>query len=165
MRKIAFSLAIAAIVLSACSTRLNPRNWFGNSQEVATGSTTERNPLIPEENALATRPEEVYPGVPVQKVTELVVERLDDGALIRASGVAYVQGAFSVKLQPLNEGKPENGVLTYELLAVHPSWGTRGGTDQARTVTVAHNLTDQQLEGVRTIKVVAADNARQARRR
>lgn len=164
MRNLVMCLLVGAMVLSACSTRLNPRNWFGSSEEVAIDPTGEVNPLLPTQNQLMKRPEEVYAGVPVRTVTELKVERLRDGALIRASGVAYVQDAFAVKLSPLNEGVPQNGVLTYELLAVHPAWGSRGGSDQTRTVTVAHSLTDQQLEGVRTIKVVAAENARQARR-
>ncbi len=165
MRNLVICLAVGAILLSACSTRLNPRNWFGGSEEVAVEATAgEANPLIPEQNQLMRRPEATYAGVPVRSVTELKVERIADGAIIRASGVAYVQGAFAVKLSPLNEGVPQNGVLTYELLAVHPSWGSRGGSDQTRTVTVAHSLTEQQLSGVRTIKVVAAENARQSRR-
>ena len=164
MRNVVICLMVSAMVLSACNTRLNPRNWFGNSEEVPVEAAGEVNPLIPTESRIWQRPEEVYAGVPVRTVTELKVERIADGAIIRATGVAYVQGAFAVKLSPLNNGEPENGVLTYELLAVHPSWGSRGGTEQTRTVTVAHSLTDQQLAGVRTIKVVAAENARQSRR-
>lgn len=164
MRKIVVCLAVAAMVLSACNTRLNPRNWFGSSEEVSAEAAATKNPLIPEESALSSRPEEVYPGAPVRTVTELKVERVANGAIIRATGVAYVQGAFNVKLQPLNNGEPVSGVLTYELLAVQPAAGPRGGSDQTRTVTVAHSLTNQQLEGVRTIKVVANENARQSRR-
>lgn len=164
MRNYVMCLVVGAMVLSACSTRLNPRNWFGSSEEVAVDPTGEVNPLLPEENGLLKRPEAVYAGIPVRTVTELKVERVRDGAIIRATGVAYVQDAFAVKLSPMNEGKPQSGVLTYELLAIHPSWGARGGPEQTRTVTVAHSLTNQQLEGVRTIKVVAAENARQARR-
>lgn len=166
MRKIVACLAIAVLSLSGCSTKLNPGNWFGNSEEVAVAEnpTATPNPLIPEENGILKRPEDVYPGIPVQKVTELKVERLADGAIIRASGVAYVQGAFSVKLMPMNEGEPVKGVLSYELMAVHPGAAPRGGSERTRLVTVAHSLTDQQLEGVRTIKVVAKENARQARR-
>ena len=164
MRKIVVCLAVAAMVLSACNTRLNPRNWFGSSEEVSTEAAASKNPLIPDDSSFVSRPEEIYPGAPVRTVTELKVERVADGAIIRASGVAYVQGAFNVKLMPLNNGEPVSGVLTYELLAIQPSAGPRGGPDQSRLVTVAHSLTDQQLAGVRTIKVVAKENARQARR-
>lgn len=163
MRIVVLCLAISVMGVSACNSRYNPVNWFGGSEEVEVeGQNT--NPLIPAKSGFSSRPEEQYPGIPVAKVTELKVERIADGAIIRASGVAYVQGAFAVKLMPQNEGKPVKGVLTYDLMAIHPAGGYGGGAENTRLVTVAHSLTDQQLEGVRTIKVVAIENARQARR-
>ena len=162
MRIFVLCLAIAVMGVSACNSRYNPVNWFGGSEDLPDeGSST--NPLIPKKSGMS-RPEESYPGIPVATISELKVERVANGALIRATGVAYVQGAFSVQLQPQNKGKPVDGVLTFDLMAIHPSNGYAGGPDRTREVIVAHSLTDQQLEGVRTIKVVANNNARQARR-
>lgn len=162
MRIIVLCLAIAVMGVSACNSRYNPVNWFGGSEELPEeGSST--NPLIPKKSGMS-RPEESYPGIPVASISELKVERVAGGALIRATGVAYVQGAFNVQLQPQNKGEPVNGVLTFDLMAIHPGNGYAGGPDKTREVIVAHSLTDQQLEGVRTIKVVANTNARQARR-
>lgn len=165
MRKTVICLAIAAIGLSACSSRLNPMNWFGGSEEVAVETTTaDVNPLIPKRAGLLSRPEEVYAGIPVQKITEMKVERTANGAIIRAAGIAYVQGAFAVALIPQNDGKPVSGVLSFELQAVHPKAGSRGGAEQTRQVTAAIALTNQELQGVRTIKVIGGENARQSRR-
>ncbi|SHK23519.1 hypothetical protein SAMN05444000_12313 [Shimia gijangensis] len=164
MRVFVLCLAIAVMGVSACNSRYNPVNWFDGSEEVDVEGGATANPLIPAKSGFVSKPDEVYPGITVAKITELKVERVADGALIRAAGVAYVQGAFSVKLMPQNDGKPVKGVLTYDLMAIHPASGFRGGADNTRLVTVAHSLTDQQLAGVRTIKVVAIENARQARR-
>lgn len=164
MRNLVLCLAIAAMGLSACNSRYNPVNWFGSSEEVPEGEAAATNPLIPPKSGFVSRPEDIYPGIPVARVTELKVERVADGAIIRATGVAHVQGAFGVKLMPQNEGKPVKGVMTYDLMAIHPADAPRGGADQTRQVVVAHALTDQQLAGVRTIRVVGMENARQARR-
>lgn len=162
MRNTVTILLVSTLALSACQSRYNPVNWFGNGEEVIENPEG-ANPLIPEKSAF-TRPEDIYPGVPVAKITELKIERIADGALIRAKGVADRQGVYALKLSPMNNGIPVNGVLTYELLGVHPKYPLGVGSEQSRQVIVAHSLTDQQLAGVRTIKVVAHQNTMQARR-
>lgn len=165
MRFLIPTLLIAILGLSACSSNWNPVNWFGRSQEVAVDATAEDvNPLIPKRRGMLTRPEEDYPGIPVAKITELKIERVPNGALIRAKGVAHVQGAFSVRLDPLNDGEPVSGVLSFEMLAIHPKGGNPGGSEKTREVIVAYRLTNQQMEGVRTIRVIGVENARQSRR-
>lgn len=160
-------LLVAALGLSACSSRLNPMNWFGGSKEVALTEEEKAklNPLLPQEGPgiLGERPGTNYLGTPVARVDELRVERVPGGAIIRATGLATVQGAYSVKLDPRNDGKVVKGVLSYDLKAVqNPRYAT--GPESARRLLVAHKLTDQQLEGVRVIKVYSKSNARQARR-
>ncbi|MEP5385111.1 MAG: hypothetical protein ABJQ23_17070 [Shimia thalassica] len=164
MRKTVLLLLVSATLLSACQSRYNPVNWFGNGEEVEVDpNAAPPNPLLPEKSAIA-RPEEVYPGVPITRVTELKIERVAGGAIIRATGVADRQGVFALKLRPLNEGEAVDGVLTYEFLGIHPQNPIGIGAESSRTLIVAHSLTDQQLEGVRTIKVTAHQNALQARR-
>ncbi|MBR9841867.1 MAG: hypothetical protein GYB25_01800 [Rhodobacteraceae bacterium] len=160
-------LLVAALGLSACSSRLNPLNWFGGSEEVALTEEEKAklNPLLPQEGPgiLGKRPGSSYLGTPVARVDELRVERVPGGAIIRATGLATVQGAYAIKLDPRNEGKPIKGVLSYDLKAVqNPRYAV--GAESARRLLVAHKLTDQQLEGVRVVKVYSKSNARQARR-
>ncbi|MEQ9693205.1 hypothetical protein [Shimia sp. SDUM112013] len=164
MRKTILLLLVSATALSACQSRYNPFNWFGNGEEVVVDPNAEPpNPLLPERSALA-RPEEAYPGVPVTRIDELKIERVADGAIIRATGTADRHGVFDLKLRPLNDGEPVDGVLTYEFLGVHPKYPPGVGSEASRRVIVAHALTDQQLQGVRTIRVQAFQNAMQARR-
>ncbi|MGR3711769.1 MAG: hypothetical protein ACU0A6_01430 [Shimia sp.] len=161
-------LLVSTLTLTACQSRWNPVNWFGNDKEVVLAEG-EANPLVPQKNnnnnsVFASKPEPVYAGTIVQQVTSVKVFRVTEGALIEVVGVSAIHGAHTLKLDPQNDGKPVNGVLTYNLLAVHPQGGFTGGPEQSRKVTVAHVLTNAQLDGVRTIRVVAAANARETRR-
>ncbi len=169
MQKSLGVLLVSTLVLTSCGrvaeSRLNPINWFGRAERVE--STEEVNPLIPQEKESIFRPttDDTYPGTPVSTVTELKVERVSGGALIRIEGVAATQGAFEVLLEPENEDHlPVDGVLTYNLKAIQPA-GFRTGTPQSRELTEAIFRTDQELRGVRTIRVVATSNALQVRRR
>ncbi|MCP9483009.1 hypothetical protein NNA36_13655 [Shimia sp. CNT1-13L.2] len=167
-KKLLFAILIATTGLSACSTRLNPFNWFGRSEEVVVpaGEAREINPLIPtRETSLFRRPEAEYAGTPVLQIKEMAVERVPGGAIIRAEGVAKVQGAHDVVLKARNGGIPEKGVLTFDFLAVQHPRAPQGGPEATRLLTGAIQMTDQQLEGVRTIQVVGESNARQTRRR
>ncbi|WP_435141850.1 hypothetical protein [Pseudopelagicola sp. nBUS_19] len=160
---LSFSL-IFFLVLGACQSRWNPVTWFDRDEEVPQGTT---NPLLPEDTQglFSRNPESsTFTGSPVQTVKSVTVSRVTEGALITVVGVPSVHGVHSVVLAPRNDGKSENGVITLDLLAVHPQGAPWGGTEQAREVTVATVATKQQLEGVRTIRVIAASNARQARR-
>ena len=62
-------------------------------------------------------------------------------------------------LRPL----PVDGVLTYRLEGVRPNKQTTVGTKPTREVIAARRLTDQQLRGVRQIRVEGQLNAQVAR--
>ncbi|MEO0503372.1 MAG: hypothetical protein AAFZ14_08605 [Pseudomonadota bacterium] len=175
MHKLTILLLVATMTLGACSTRLNPFNWFGRSQSEpvqAPQEAEEVNPLIPQSDrvrlnlfGLRNDPAE-YPGGPIDQVSDLVIERVPGGAVIRASGVADYQGAFGVRLQPANDDEvAEDGVLTYRLEVIRPERATVGGPERVRTVTAARILTDNQLANVRTIRVEGLRNAQTSRRR
>jgi hypothetical protein len=51
------------------------------------------------------------------------------------------------------------------LEALYPGNKTVRGAEQARTVTAALALTEQQMEGVKTIRVIGETNARSSSRR
>ncbi len=172
MRKTFILLLAAALTLSACGyvrdSRINPFNWFGRSQSVPIAGEVNTNPLIPQRGGLLSgfRAEEaVYAGRPFEQVTDLTIERVPGGAIIRATGLAARQGIYAVQLTPANEDElPVDGVLIYRLEGVRPAANTPVGTIPTREVIAARRVTDQTLSGVRTIRVEGQLNAQVARR-
>ena len=159
------ALLLAALVLSGCGrardSAFNPFNWFGQSTSAPTAQTDDSgvNPLIPSRRESIFRQErdDSYRGTDVLQVTEVVAERRPGGAILRVTGVGG-PGAFSVKLVKLDD-ESGDGVLTYALRALQPP---QGGNKV--TVTAADWLTDNDLSGVRTIKVKSQGNTRSIRR-
>lgn len=167
MRKPFTALLISSLLLAGCGgSSLNPLNWFGRGQPAPVAAEG-ANPLIPAKsrNSFFRRGEKVYTGVPIHRVTTLKIERVPGGALVRATGVAQVQGQYDVALVSTNDDQPVNGVLTYEFRAEMPKRRLVQGSEWSRTVTVATFLTENELAGVRSINVVGAQNALSARRR
>lgn len=173
--RIPFSaLLIASLALGACGfvrdSAFNPANWFGRSTSVAAqaADTTPVNPLIPKRAGFFARlgaAEAVYNGQPFDEITNLTVERVQGGAVIRATGLAARQGVYSVRLTPPTEDEtPVDGVLTYRLEGVAPDQATPVGGPATREVTAARKITDQMLAGVRTIRVEGVRNAQVVRR-
>ncbi|MGY9048634.1 hypothetical protein P775_26410 [Puniceibacterium antarcticum] len=164
-------LTVSAVLLTSCSTvrdsRVNPMNWFGGarSQPVAVQNPDSTvNPLIPAERRFnllgAKKAPPPYVGQPIATVSELLIERRAGGAIIRASGIADRQGPFDVRLVPVPD---QPGTLSYTLSALQTN-GPRDTNDWSRTVTAALWLTDQELAGVSTIRVIARSNEQTARR-
>lgn len=160
------AMSIALLVLAGCNTRLNPFNWFGNSEEVVDGETGEINPLVPDSDGGAfSREPEVYTGEPIERVTDLRIERTRTGAIILAEGVAARQGPYQVQLTPANiDNEPVDGVLSYSFDIIYPNFATAVGAESTRTVTAAQSISNEVLEQVRVVRVVAAQNARESRR-
>jgi hypothetical protein len=149
-------LVLALGLTSACggnsSARLNPFNWFRGSQERVVlypdggfGARAELRPLV-------------------DQVTEMRVERVSDGAVVRATGLPPVQGYWDGELVSPDDLTPVNGRLTLEFRIRPPVDRTAVSVPRSREVTVAFFLSHQKLEGVREVLVVAARNQRSARR-
>lgn len=173
MRKTLPALLVASLLLGACGTvrdsRINPLNWFGRSQSVPIETTAENtNPLIPKGGGLfgnRNKQPDAYAGRPFEEITDLTIERVAGGAIIRATGLAARQGIYSVQLTPENKEEiAVDGVLTYRLEGLRPSRGTAVGSKPTRIVTAGRKVTDQMLRGVRVIRVEGELNARTARR-
>lgn len=173
MRKTLPALLVLSMTLGACATvrdsRVNPLNWFGRSQAAPVETTAENtNPLIPQAGGLfgnRNKQPDDYIGKPFEEVTDLTVERVAGGAIIRATGLAARQGIYAVQLTPANEDEVAvDGVLSYRLEGVRPDFATPVGTKPTRQVTAGRKVTDQTLRGVRTIRVEGSLNARTARR-
>lgn len=161
-------LILSATMLTSCGgfseSRLNPFNWFGRSVSEPVDPNAKVNPLIParkKASIFRSKQEEAYAGSRVGEVTELLIERRPGGAVIRATGVADRQGPFDVRMTQL-DAETDANTLTYEFRA-YQAPGPRGG-DLSRTVTAAVWLTDNELAGIRTIRVLGARNARSSRR-
>lgn len=174
MTRAIICLTLATLVLASCGSRWNPFNWFDRSEPVQTGNVDENsNPLIPEQSGTIvsflgnSNAKEVDSTTPISSITDLVIERVPGGAIIRATGLDPTQGAFNVNISPVDEDEEadENGVLLYELKRDRPPFRTASGPAQTREVTAARFVSDQTLAGVRTIRVTAATNARESRRR
>jgi len=158
-------LTIAAFALSACNSRLNPVNWFGNSREVVVDAETgEINPLVPQGSVFeAADPD--YRGVPIDQVTDLRIERTRTGAIILAEGLASRQGPFQVQLVPANiDEEPVDGVLVYSFDIVYPDFFTDVGPESTRRVTAARSISQNVLANTRIVRVIGARNSRESRR-
>ncbi len=172
MRKTLLALLASTLLVSACGmvrdSRINPMNWFGPARSVAVESEENTNPLIPKRAGLfAKRRAEVetYEGRPFEQITDLTVEPVPGGAIVRATGLAARQGIYAVQLTPANDEElPVNGVLTYRLEGVRPDKATPQGTQPTREVIAGRRLTDQNLRGVREIRVEGQLNALVSRR-
>ncbi|WP_432450250.1 hypothetical protein [Aliiroseovarius marinus] len=148
-------LAAMAITLSACggNTNLNPFSWFQSNgvEEVA---------LIPEGGFLDEQEDRQL----VTQVTDLQVMRAPGGAIIRATGLPPRLGYWDAELVPENFERPVNGVLTYNYRIVEPRYYTNQGRPKQREVFVGQFVSNVKLQGVRTIRVVGANNARSTSR-
>lgn len=173
MRKSFSALLVSTLVLSGCATvrdsRVNPFNWFGSAQsEPVAAQVANTNPLIPERSGLfetARAKRAIYQGQPFDQVTDLTIERVPGGAIIRATGLAARQGIYEVQLTPANEDElPVDGVLTYRIEGIETVENTPVGAIPTREVTAGRKVTDQMLAGVRTIRVEGKRNALTSRR-
>jgi hypothetical protein len=162
------ALLVAALVLSSCGfrdSRLNPLNWFGRAQSVETTEATgPQNPLIPRTRRGLRRGPVAYAGQPIDRVTDLKIERLPGGAIVRATGIADRQGPYEVRLIE-DEAASDGQTVVYVFSVVTPRGAVAGGSETSRTVTVATYLTDRQLESIRAIKVEGRQNTQVTRRR
>jgi hypothetical protein len=93
----------------------------------------------------------------LQQVTALQVEQVADGAIVRVQGTAQRADAYDITL--VEQPTERADMLHYELQAAFPEL-TRSTIRQPRPVTVALHLTDEELAGIRRIRVSAAQNAR-----
>ena len=161
-------LFCAALALAGCGggiadSWVNPGNWFGQSRGQAIDASGPVNPLIPKRRLGQRAPVE-YSGNAVDQIKSLRIERKPGGAIINVVGVTDAIGYYDVRLRAENDNKPVKGVLTYTLSAERPA-DLLNGTEASRQVVAARFVSDQQLEGVRTIVVQGARNQRSTRRR
>jgi len=147
-------LLITLVVLSTLAgcarvseSRLNPLNWFGRSERVATVTVDP-----------ATGAAQVNM---VSQITQLRAEQVPGGAILRATGLPPRQGFYGGELVYVGA---EDGVLNYQFAIAPPPEQTRVSTTQSREIVVGLYLSNQTLAGVRQIRVSSASNALAIRR-
>ena len=130
------------------TSRLNPRNWFGGSR--ARGVSLD-----------AQARAEAADGRPVvDQITDLTIEPVQSGAILRATGLPPQQGHYDGELVEVTPPDGDPGTLIYVFRLAGP-WGpSRVSTPQSREVVVAEYLTHRKLAGVRRIVVEAERNSR-----
>ena len=152
-RRILLATLGSAILLAGCGrvreSRLNPFNWFGRSED-------ETGTVDPVQAVRDPRPL-------VDQITALTIEPTPTGAIVRATGLPPVQGWHSAALVSQND-EPVGGEMIYYFRAVPPNGTTRVSTAQSRELTVATQLTADELAETRLVRVVGARNARVVRR-
>ncbi|MBY6005493.1 hypothetical protein KUV62_16325 [Salipiger bermudensis] len=168
MKKSLTVLIVAGVVLAGCSSSWNPVNWFGQSETVPTtidtSATGASNPLIPARRASIFRSDaaELYLGSRIETISELLIERRPGGAIIRVTGTANRAGPFEVRLLP-DEAETDGDTLAYTMNALQSAGPVNVDAD-ARSVTAAIWLTDQELFGIREIRVAGRSNVLVSRR-
>ena len=91
MHKSLTVLLMAGLLLTSCGwsdSRVNPKNWFGGSNEVPVEAVAEDiNPLIPKkrQSILTSKEKPVDLGVPIANISLLRIERTASGAIIHAT--------------------------------------------------------------------------------
>ena len=147
-------IALVTFGLSGCGgVSLNPFSWFGGQSEASVETLND-----------VTFVEFEDPRERITRVTSLRVNRTPGGAIVQATGLPPQQGWHSAALVPVNDGEPTDGVLTFDFRAFPPTAPTRASTVQSREIVVGYTLSNTQLLGVRTIRVVAATNIATTRR-
>lgn len=167
------ALLVATLVLTGCTTiresNVNPFNWFGGDEPtgaIVPQDAVEENPLIPTPGPIKASREERqrYKGTPIDAVTDVTVERIPGGIILRATGLAATQGVYDARLTPESEDGPVDGVLSFRLEALNDPNSIAQGPPQTRDVIVAARLTEQDLGTTQIIRVSGATNAVDVRR-
>ena len=145
------------LAVAACDNgiNLNPFTWFNSS-----GS---------DEGLVALEPDGGWEQdndrrLVVDQVTALRIERTTAGAIVHATGLPPRLGYWDAELVADNGGEPEDGVLTYVFKVATPRWATSTSTPYARTIEVAAFIPNAELNGLRALRVMGAQNSRTASR-
>lgn len=174
MQKSLSVLLVATLALSACSSwrnsRANPSNWFGPPPPPAEATApNDADALIPAQRGgtgLLSRPEETDTSVPIAVIDELRINPTPTGAIIYATGTAIRQGAYNARLVPVvSSENREDGVLEFSFRVNYPRYATQQGPERSRMVSDAVNVSDQDLQNVRLVRVIGQQNKLESRRR
>ena len=95
----------------------------------------------------------------VSQIISLKLEPTSDGVIILATGLPLRQGYHDGELVPAGEDLADNSVLSFEFRATPPAEKTPAGTPASREIVAVRYVSKQTLDGVISIRVIAAANA------
>ena len=169
MRIILTTALVSALALPGCGgssggSAYNPLNWFGKSRN-ETVAPEAKNALIPKKSGLR-REQAAQEGVAVAQILALAIEPAAGGAILRVTGLAPTLGAYDVRLVPEFDLEIDGPLQTlqYSLKTEYSTRSRPAAPQRSRELTAAVFLSDEDLEGVREIRVSGAENARSVRR-
>ncbi len=158
--KTPFLLVLTAALLAGCGvkqSRINPYNWFDHSQErPSLEPETGYEKVVADNRAVSA------------SITDMVLEPVHGGQVLRVTAVAPTQGWWDAELRPLEQagafkGEAVDGVLGFELVLSEPLEPALTGAPATREVAVAAFISRYDLDGVSQITVAAANGTRSLR--
>lgn len=146
-----------SVALAGCGgwkeSRVNPRNWFGKSEQVQT--------LEPKTGYLKAKADH---RPLVADVSTLEIKRTPTGAIVSVTGLPPTQGWWGAALEADDDGRPVDGVITYRFVIAPPEPGSpaaqRVMNAGSRTVTAAAFINNTRLADTHKIVVIGAQNER-----
>ncbi|MEM8978186.1 MAG: hypothetical protein AAGD04_01780 [Pseudomonadota bacterium] len=147
-------LILLCLSLAGCAglreSRVNPLNWFGREDAEASVDV----------DSLPEKQRELRPLI--ESLTDVRLERLQGGAVLRVIGTTDRQGYYALALVP-RETRSSFDTLIFDARGVPPRAATPRGTTRSREVIMAREFTLPDLRGIREIQVVSATNTRRIR--
>lgn len=139
------------LVLTGCASvsqsKYNPFNWFKSAEPTA--PTVLYVPVADKRLLVA-------------QVLTLKIEQTPDGAIIRATGLPPTQGWWKAALVKVDQD--DAAKLIYEFRVFPPITPFPAGSPVSREITVAISVSNQKLDGIKSIIVQGAANALSSRR-
>lgn len=164
MRIFVLLLSLATF-LAACGvgervgkSKLNPRNWFGSSEEERVVATEEAEPREPTYAEKYGDPRPI-----VDEVLDVTIEEVPGGAVLRARGRTGMQGYWQPALLVFRDESTDDS-LAFRFIAMPPPEDQPVGTPESREILAAQFLPADVLEGLRRVTVIALNNRRSVSR-
>jgi len=150
LRTLAMVLTLG-LAVTGCSSvsqsKYNPFNWFKPSEP--TGPAVLYVPAADKRLLVA-------------QVLTLKVEQTPDGAIIRATGLPQTQGWWNAELVKVDQ--EDAAKLIYDFRVFPPITPVPSGSPASREITVAISVSNQKLDGIKSITVQGDTNALSSRR-
>ena len=149
-------VVLALSLLAGCAqigeSRFNPFNWGRGGDAPDT--------LVPVDQRIVIDNRPL-----VSQVTGLALEPTPGGLIVRATGQAPGAGFWQGDLVPdRRDGAVPDGVMAFQFRVAPPPAPQPAPTARSREIVVATFISDQQLRGVREVRIIGAGNSRGARR-
>jgi hypothetical protein len=166
MRQQMIMTALALSLLSGCASigtsRLNPLNWFGPSEDVVLNDQGQRVTVLP-----TLAPKRGYPNFQdtrllVPSIADLTIAKSASGAIVTAVGLVPSLGYFDAELVRVETDNPTELLLDFRLRA--PIKPMAIGTTAQRKITAARTIQNRDLQSIRTITVRSTSGERVIRR-